>query len=174
MFKNDGNSDDNQLEYLPLFVSEACLSFVMAGLVVIMRPYKKIAHNVLDFLIFFSLTVIGATSFTGTVTYILTVFGPIYLPFVVIFCYVLYRLLKHWCCACVALQRGNIHHAIPGNEAGHSLPTEHQPLLNPKPPTTSVVTLNDYDEDDGYADRMINPSRYNIQDACTVRQPVTR
>ena len=48
------------------------------------------------------------------------------------------------------------------NEANPSYPTERQPLL--KPPTTSVVTLNDYDEDDGYADRMINPSRYNVQD----------
>ena len=63
----------------------------------------------------------------------------------------------------MALQRGNVHQAIKGNEADPSFSTERQPLL--KPPTTSVVTLKDYDEDDGYADRMINPSRYNIQDA---------
>ena len=153
---------DLHLEYIPLSVSEACLSFVMAGLVVIMRPYKKIAHNVIDFLILFFLTVIGAPSFMG---YVARIFAwiIIYLPFVVIFCYVFYRLLKHCCCACVALRRCNVCQVIPGNEANPSSPTERQPLL--KPPTTSVVTLKDYDEDDGYADRMINPSRYNIQDA---------
>ena len=80
-----------------------------------------------------------------------------------ILCCVFYRLLK--CCdfVHVDLQIGNVRQVIPDNEANSSCPTEHQPLL--KPPTTSVVTLNDCAEDDGYADRMINPSRYNIQDA---------
>ena len=77
-------------------------------------------------------------------------------------CYLIYRLLKHCCCACVALRRGNAHQAIPGNEGDHSFPTERQPLL--KPPTTSLVTMTDHDEDDGYADRMINPNRYNKED----------
>ena len=61
----------------------------------------------------------------------------------------------------MALRRGNVHQVIPGNEADPSFPTEHTPLVNH--PTTSVVTLNDYAEDDGYADRMINPSRYKRQ-----------
>ena len=63
----------------------------------------------------------------------------------------------------MALQRGNVRQDIPGNEVNPSFPTERQPLLNP--PTASEVTLNDCAEDDGYADRMINPSRYNIQAA---------
>ena len=116
----------------------------------------------IDFLILFFLTGIGAPSFMGIVTALLTGYGPIYLPFVVIFCYVCYRLLKHCCCACVALRRGNAHQVIPGNEANPSFPTERQPLL--KPNIKSVVTLNDYDGDDGYADRMTIPSRYNKED----------
>ena len=56
----------------------------MAGLVVIMRPYKKIAHNVIDLLILFFLTVIGAPSFIGSIANIFTICGPIYLLFVLI------------------------------------------------------------------------------------------
>ena len=56
----------------------------MAGLVVIMRPYKKNGHNVTDFLILFSLTVIGASSFMGLVAKIITIYGLIYLLFVVL------------------------------------------------------------------------------------------
>ena len=166
-YNGDNNNNNNwlniHLEYIPSSVSEACLSFAMAGLVVIMRPYKKMAHNVIDFLILFFLAVMGATSFMGSVAVIFTLYGLMYLPFIVVFWYGYYCWLKHCCCACVALRRGNVHLVIPGNEANLSSPTEGQPLL--KPPTTSVVTLKDYDEDDGYADRMINPSRYNIQDA---------
>ena len=133
----------------------------MAGLVVIMRPYKKIAHNVIDFLVLFFLTVIGALSFnimSGII--IIIVYGVAYIQFVVIVCYVCYCLLKHCCCACVALRRGNVCQVIPGNEAP---PTECQPLLNPT--TTSVVTLNAHDEDNGYADHMRNTSKRNKQTA---------
>ena len=120
----------------------------MAGLVVIMRPYKKIAHNVIDFLILFFLILIGASSFMRpAIIGFYFVFGPKYLPFIIIFCYVFYRLLKHCCCSCVALRRGNVRQVIPGNEADSSSITEHKPLLNP--PTTSEVTLNDCAEHDG-------------------------
>ena len=104
---------------------------------------------------------IGASSFIGLVAKIIMVYGLIYLLFVVLFCYVFYHLLKHCCCACVALRRGNVRQIIPGNEADPSFPTEHQPLVNH--PTTTVVTLIDCAEDDGYHDRMINPGRYNTQ-----------
>ena len=56
--------DTISVSLLPLSVSEACLSFLMAGLVVILQPYKKTAHNVIDFLLLFYMTVIGASSFT--------------------------------------------------------------------------------------------------------------
>ena len=58
------------------------------------------------------------------------------------------------------MRKRNIHQVLPDNEANASR-TERQPLL--KPPTTSVVTLNDYDEDDDYADCIKNPGRYNRQ-----------
>ena len=63
------------------------MSFVMAGLVVIMRPYKKIAHNVIDFLILFFLTVIGAPSSMEIIATILSQQGPIYPPCFVLLCY---------------------------------------------------------------------------------------
>ena len=98
---------------------------------------------------------IGASSFMGIVAEIF-IFGIIYLPCFVLLCYLIFHLIKHF-------YRGVALQIIPGNEADRSLPTERQPLL--KPPTTSVVTLKDCAEDDGYADRMINPSRYNTEDA---------
>ena len=42
-------------------------------------------------------------------------------------------------------------------------PSEQQPLV---PPTTTVVGLSDYDEDDEYPDRMVHPDGYN---ACEIR-----
>ena len=105
---------DIHLEYIPSSVSEACLSFVMAGLVVIMRPYKKIAHNVIDFLILFSLIVIGAPLLMGLVAKVILSF--LWTNLLAIFCYFLlcifYRLLKHCCCVCVARRRGNAHQVI--------------------------------------------------------------
>ena len=158
LYYNKHNGPGIKPEYIPLSVSEACLSIVMAGLVVIMRPYKKIAHNVIDFLILFFLIVIGVLSLIGSFAFI--GYGLSYWPFIVIFCYVCYRLLKYCCCACVALRRGNVRQVIPSNEANPSSTTERQPLL--KPPTTSEVTLSDCAEDNRYADRMINPGQYNM------------
>ena len=167
LYHDDGNYDYNepviQLEYIPLSASEACLSFVMAGLVILIRPYKKTARNVRNILIFFFLAVIGAPSFIRLVAAIFTFFGVIYLPFIVIFCYAIYRLVKHCCCACVALRRGNVHQATPSNEANSSFPTERQALL--KPPATSMITLHDYCEYDDSVDHMTNSSRYNTEDA---------
>ena len=93
--------------------------------------------------------------------YYVIVLGQIYWPFVVLLCYLIFCLFKYCYCiaASVTLRESNVRQVLPNG----SSPKERQPLL--KPPTTSVVTLKDYDEDDGYADRMINPSRYNIQDA---------
>ena len=65
----------------------------MAGLVVIMRPYKKIDHNVIDFLILFLLTVIGAPSSMEMIAGIFYMSGLIYFPFIPIFCYVFYCLI---------------------------------------------------------------------------------
>ena len=88
----------------------------------------------------------------------------IYFPFIVLLGYLIFCLLKCCCCACVApMQRSNIHQVIPVGQANPSSLAEHKPLLNP--PTTSEVTLNDCGEDDGYADHVMNPSRYNIQTA---------
>ena len=42
-----------------LVIAEAGLSFIMTGLVVILRPYKSTAHNVIDFLMFFFMTLIA-------------------------------------------------------------------------------------------------------------------
>ena len=84
-----------ETSYIPLSVSEACLSFIMTGLVVIMRPYKKTVHNVIDFLILFFLTVIGAASVVIYASFYITMI-PVYLPFIVLFCYIIFPLLK--CC----------------------------------------------------------------------------
>ena len=120
----------------------------MAGLVVVMRPYKKIAHNAIDFTILFFLTVIGAPSFIRNVPFRLFL-GPIFLPCFFLICCLIFRLLKHYTANIYSVpsQRSNIQEVIPDNKT-NSPAGERQPLL--KPPTRSVVTVNDNTEDDGY------------------------
>ena len=61
------NSVINSENYrLALLIAEASICFLLAGLVLLLRPYKKIAHNMIDFLTLFFmifLTLVGVFSF---------------------------------------------------------------------------------------------------------------
>ena len=157
---------DVSFALLPLSVSEACLSFLMAGLVVILQPYKKTAHNVIDFLLLFFMTVIGASSFTygnfmlkfGTI--LPNFLFVLYIPVIVVFIYLVYHLLK---CCCSYKRRSQIvarQYSPDGVDNPHIVP-ERRPLISPT--VTEVVLDDDYVPDDLYPDRMVNPGGYREQ-----------
>ena len=146
------NDKYNSMEYTLLAVCKACLCFVMAGLVLLLQPYKKTAHNVIDFLILVLMTVIGASSFTNYELVVDFEYILVYLPFLVLVSYLVYRLLR---CICYQKPKLDPHQSSPNKV---NQPSESTPLL--KPPTTSVVALDNYKLDDLYPDRMVDPSGY--------------
>ena len=121
------------------------LSFVFAGLVLLLQPYKKTSHNIIDFLTLFWMSVVGAMAAAS--------YFPIIL-ILVLLCYLIYRVIK--CCRCCATQ--NMHNSSCDDVDIPYAPLQQQPLV---PPTTTVVGVSDYDEDDEYPDRMVLPDGYN-------------
>ena len=129
----------------------------MAGLVLILRPYKKTSHNMIDFLTLFLMTLFAALSVTGTLSvYIL--FGPLHLPFLCLVGYLIYRMFKYCSCCCACVTQ-NVYKSSTDDENNPSAPPSEvlQPLI---PPTTTEVELDDYVEDDLYPDRIVNPGGY--------------
>ena len=145
---------------LPL--SAAYLSFVLAGLVLILRPYKKVAHNTIDFLTLFLMTLFGALSAVSIAVRApisdFIIMGPLYLPFLCLVVYLIYRMFKCCCCCCCCTCCVTKNSHKPDNENYPSAPSERQPLLIPA--TTSEVVLGDYVQDDLYPDRIVNPGGY--------------
>ena len=151
----------------------AGLSLLMEGLVAILRPYKRPAHNIIDFLLLFIMTVISVINITQGVIhtsfeyqsfdsqpYLYAKLSLLYVPFFVLLIFSIYCVLKFFCCACVirAKQWMVIHYRDKGNTSS----SEHRPLLNLV--TTTEVVLDDYTEDGySYADRIRNPVAYAIK-----------
>ena len=156
------NDKYNSMEYTLLAVCKACLCFVMAGLVLLLQPYKKTAHNVIDFLILVLMTVIGASSFTNYELVVDFEYILVYLPFFVLVSYLVYRLL-----CCKRKPKIDAHHSSPNKV---NQPPESTPLLFP--PTTTLVALDDYKQDDLYPDRMVNPGEY-IKMADSINEKTT-
>ena len=132
--------------------SETGLCFVMSGLVVILQPYKKTAHNVIDFLILLFMTVIYALKwalYSSAHVCIPSLNAGSLLPLLGLICYLVMCCLKRTCCYCVCSRLRqrlrNVHNTSPVG-AHKSLSLDQMPLL--VPPTTSVVSLDDQDDDD--------------------------
>ena len=156
-----------------IILPEILMSFLMIGIVVILRPYKRTAHNVVDFFIFFFMTLIPLLSLLDRAYYIpftqnihievdntyLPFRNMIYLPCLVVTIYALHKFLKYYC----LLYCKRSHHQPSMRDESRSLPlTERTPFVTR--PTTTEVTLNDdYVEDDFYADRILHPGGYNEQ-----------
>ena len=114
-----------------LVIAEAGLSFIMTGLVVILRPYKSTAHNVIDFLMFFFMTVIALFVLLPSLSInisqdhsIILMMGPLYLPFLLLFAYTVYRVIK----SCSCLIWSNVHHHFTSNN--DETPSEQQPCTS--------------------------------------------
>ena len=140
------HQDNVWIVALPL--SGAGLSFVFAGLVLLLRPYKKTSHNVIDFLTLFWMTVVGGVGVFGSF-----LLAPILiLPFLIWLCYLIYRVIKY--CRCCA--RRNMHNSSCDDVDIPYTPIQQQ-KMPPVPPTNTVVGLGDYAEDD----RIVHPNGYN-------------
>ena len=89
------------------------VSLLMGGLVTILQPYKRTAHNVIDFLLLFIITVISViVTVEGffyqysqqpfdTQPYLYAKLSLLYVPFLVLLIFSIYRVLKFFCCVCV-------------------------------------------------------------------------
>ena len=149
------------LEYDPMItipILGASFSFVFAGLVLILRPYKKTGHNVIEFLTLFLMAILAVLSVINITDYIL-LGSLMYLPFLVLVCYLIYRVFK-LCCAHVTHKvRKSTHKKVIS-----PLPSKdkEQPLLDssPKLIKSTEVSMDEYIQDDLYADRILNPSSY--------------
>ena len=142
-----------RLESSPLsftIIPGAFLSFLLVGLVLILRPYRKTAHNIIDFLTLLLMIVFAGTSITLIISTYVTL-GPLFLPFLVLIVYLFYLMFKPCCCA---NKKESIHNSSSDNDNNSSDPYYQQPLI---PPTTTVVELSDYAE---YPDRMVHPDEY--------------
>ena len=124
---------------IALPVAEACLGFLLAGLVLLLRPYKNIAHNMIDFLTLFFMTLL------------LNFIGLFLLPFFILLIYTIFRVLKS-CCCCACKTRN-------ASDDEAAVPAERQPLLAPALPTRSEVAFDN--ENELYPDRICNPDGYN-------------
>ena len=119
------------------------MSFLMVGLVVIMKPYRRTVHNVMDFIIFLLMTVIAAVPNV----WVIISYPIMTLPILAMICYIFYCVIKCCCNACSAKQTETVHQPTS---------VDHTDLL--KSAISSNVVLEDY-----YADRILNPSGYNEQ-----------
>ena len=109
-----------------LVIAEAGLSFIMTGLVVILRPYKSTAHNVIDFLMFFFMTLIALFILLPSLSIntsqdpsVILMKGPLYLPFFLLFAYIIYRVINSCFCFCVIRCKNVHHHFFPDNDETH-------------------------------------------------------
>ena len=142
----------------PLGTAEASLSVAMIGIILLLQPYKQKVHNIIDFLIIFYMGAIGGLSSSNFSLYV--TIGPLFLPFLVLFAYNIYRLLKCCWCACVAWTgRRN---ESENDERDYSQ-LENQPAIAPLT-TTTEVSLDNYVHDELYADRILHPSEYKLFD----------
>ena len=153
------------LNLSPILIVEAGWSFLLAGLVILLRPYKKTTHNVIDFCLLFYMMLIAIMSFVSYDLSSLAGYFMIYLPALVLLFYLLYKLMK-LCYACCKCKRS------------HQLLTPGQPPINnveepensvqhdPNSPlhvpvvTHSSLVLSDYVADDMFADRLLKPAGY--------------
>ena len=146
-----------------VLVIESSLSFLMAGLVVLLRPYKRTSHNVIDFFLFFFMSLIAALSLISMIASNFLGNFVSYLPAVVLLFYLIFKLVKS-CCVCVRSR-----HSKSLKKTNNT-----EPLINPLSAGSaseaprhvghSNVALSSYIADDMFADRMLNPSEYIIEE----------
>ena len=133
------------------YLIASCLSGFMVVLVIVLRPYKSLVHNITSFM---TMSILITYTF-GTLEprLIFTVFVPI-----LVLCLYLttYRLFKLCGVRIIKFCKKN-QERNPGNEQQPN--QERAPLIVP----VTIVSINNYTADDLYADRVLNPDEYKEQ-----------
>ena len=141
-------------------VTEICLSFVLAVVIILFRPYKQVFYSFTDFIFVFFLLLLSTYACFGNELLIdsnfifsLTGFCIMFLPFLGLCLYITYRLLKP-CCLQILCKNKTERNAV-----DEEPDQEQAPLIVP----VTTVSVNDFVADSLYADRILNPSEYNEQ-----------
>ena len=129
----------------------ACVSGLMLLMIIILRPYKSIAHNFTNFMAGIVLFVcVFGIAFPP-------VFIPIlFIPFLALCSYLTYRLLKPCCVQNICKNIKKVRKTV--DKPPSPPPADRAPI----DVTVTTVSLDDY-ADDLYADRILNPDEYKEQ-----------
>ena len=140
---------------------EVFLTFIMAIMFAILRPYKTIAHNFTNFMSVFFLLVYVSVGFATTIvpynlilSLILVCF--LYIPLLILCLYLSYRLFTP-CCSQITICK---------KKTARTPDNDEPPLADqaiPNDVTVTTVALDDFVADDLYADRILNPDEYREQ-----------
>ena len=161
------NNTSSRLNASPILIIEGSWSFLLAGLILLLRPYKKTAHNVIDFFLLFFMTLIAVMSyvsydFSSVVGHVL-----VYAPASVLLFYLIYKLFRLCCTCCKCTHKKSLQLLTPeqplindDEQLENSVQRDlNAPILVPAVTHTSLV-LSDYAADDTFADRLLNPAGY--------------
>ena len=137
---------------------EICLSFVLAAMIVLFRPYKQVFHSFTNFIFVFFLLLLSSYVLFGYMVHIeshfpLTGFCIMFLPFLGLCLYITCHLVKLWCVQILCKNKTE------RNAVDEEPDQEQAPLIVP----VTTVSVNDFVADSLYADRILNPSEYNEQ-----------
>ena len=137
-----------------ILIIAASLSTFMSLMIIILRPYKSVAHNFTNFMLMIFLIAYAFGTMCPPLIFI------VYTPFLVLCLYLTYRLFK---LCCVRIICKNKKERNTGNERQpnrkRKSDRERAPLIVP----VTTVSVNNYIADDLYADRILNPDEYNEQ-----------
>ena len=154
---------DSKVNLSAILIIEGAWSYIMAGLVVLLRPYKKTAHNAIDFFLFFFLSLIAALSMISIISSIVFGYIIMYLPASILLLYLIYKLVK-LCCICSRHSKVSKKSNQPTTEKG-SINSLQSSVESPQAPqhvsiSHTNIVLSNYIADDMFADRVLNPDGY--------------
>ena len=158
----------------PILIIEAGWSFFLAGLVILLKPYKKTAHNAIDFFLLFFMTLIALISVTSYDSSSIVGHILIYLPASVFLFYHFYKLLRLCCTCCSGKHKKSQElEQPPAEQLDNSVQQDlNSPLLNSAASHTNLA-LSDYVADDTFADRVMNPDGYREEHYAGYIPPLT-
>ena len=147
---------------LSIVLCEIGITFIMAAVIAIFRPYKKNVHTFTNFMSIFFLLVYVSVGFVAVINsyipiyYYIMLVCLLYIPLLVLCIYLTYCLFKP-CYARITICKSRKKQSSANDE----------PLPENQAPTTetsvTTVSLHDYIADDLYADRVLNPDEYKKQ-----------